>query len=82
MHHQGGATDYLEREWFARPGGTERALSQEAFAWNPNLQGAKTEDTVILHGGNIEILTETPRLPEVETSLNGIQYRSASVLQR
>ena len=82
MHHQGGATGYLEREWFARPGGTERALSQEAFAWNPNLQGAKVEDTVVLHGGNVEVLTATPRLPEVVTSLDGIQYRSASVLQR
>lgn len=82
MHHQGGATGYLEREWFARPGGTERAVSQEAFAWNPNLQGAKVEDTVVLHGGNVEVLTATPRLPEVVTSLDGIQYRSASVLQR
>ena len=82
MHHQGGATGYLEREWFARPGGTERALSQEAFAWNPNLQGAKVEDTVVLHGGNVEVLTGTPRLPEVVTSLDGIQYSSASVLQR
>ncbi len=48
MHHQGGATGYFEREWLARPGGGERVLAQQAFAWNPNIQGAKVEDTVLL----------------------------------
>ena len=45
MHHQGGATGYWEREWVARPGGDERLLDRQAFAWNPTLQGAKIEDT-------------------------------------
>lgn len=81
MHHQGGATGYAEREWFARPGGTECVLGQQAFAWNPNLQGAKVEDTIILQHGLVESLTGTPELPVVTTSLNGIEYRSAGVLE-
>jgi Xaa-Pro dipeptidase len=80
MHHQGGATGYVEREWVARPGGVERVLSQQAFAWNPNLQGAKVEDTFVLHHGTIERLTGTPVLPVVTTSLNGTNYDSARVL--
>ena len=79
MHHQGGATGYLEREWVARPGGIDRVTAQQAFAWNPNLQGAKTEDTVVLQNDRIELLTETPDLPCVTTKVNGVEYRSAGV---
>ncbi len=80
MHHQGGATGYWEREWIARPHGEERVLNQEAMAWNPTIQGAKIEDTVVLAGGTIEILTATPRLPMIETNCEGTSYRSAGVL--
>jgi antitoxin VapB len=79
-HHQGGATGYLEREWFARPGGRERVASLQAFAWNPNLRGAKVEDTVLLKDGKVELLTATSDLPVVTTSWRGAEYRSAGVL--
>ena len=82
MHHQGGATGYLEREWVARPGGTEAVQAQQAFAWNPNLQGAKVEDTVVLRNGSIELLTGTPELPVVETTFGAKEYHSAGVLLR
>ena len=81
MHHQGGATGYFEREWIARPGGLEKVLSQQAFAWNPNLKGAKVEDTVLLRNGAVELLTATPELPTVTTSWSGVEYRSAGVLR-
>jgi Xaa-Pro dipeptidase len=55
--------------------------SQQAFAWNPNLRGAKVEDTVLLQKNAIRLLTATPDLPFVTTSLGGVEYRSASVLQ-
>jgi len=79
MHHQGGATGYSEREWVAAPGGSEKVLQNEAFAWNPSLQGAKAEDTVIVRAGATELLTETADLPVVETVVNGVTYRSAGV---
>jgi len=79
MHHQGGATGYAEREWVARPGGNEVVLNHQAFAWNPSLQGAKAEDTVIVRDGRIELLTETADLPVVDTEYNGAIYRSAGV---
>lgn len=80
MHHQGGATGYWEREWIARPGGTEQVLNSQAMAWNPSVQGAKVEDTVIVHGDRIEVLTRTPDLPEVETRYEGSTFHSAGVL--
>jgi Xaa-Pro dipeptidase len=82
MHHQGGATGYLEREWVARPGGPEWVGSQQAFAWNPSLKGAKVEDTVLLRGDSIELLTGTPDLPCVTTTVDGVGYCSGGVLVR
>jgi Xaa-Pro dipeptidase len=82
FHHQGGATGYGEREWLATPSGKELVVDNQAFAWNPSIRGGKVEDTVVLHDGKIESLTETADLPIVETELNGVTYRSGGVLLR
>lgn len=79
-HHQGGAAGYLEREWVARPGGTEKVTRAQAFAWNPNLRGAKVEDTLLLHNHQLETITRTPSLPEACTGYNGVEYTTAAVL--
>jgi antitoxin VapB len=80
QHHQGGATGYLEREWVARPGGSEHVAVRQAFAWNPNLPGAKVEDTYVLRDGLMETLTKTPELPVVSTRWQGVDYHSSGVL--
>lgn len=80
QHHQGGATGYLEREWVARPGGSEHVAVRQAFAWNPNLPGAKVEDTYVLWDGLMETLTKTPELPVVSTRWQGVDCQSAGVL--
>jgi antitoxin VapB len=80
LHHQGGATGYWEREWVATPDGKETVLNNQAFAWNPSIQGGKVEDTVLLHDGKIELLTPTPELPPLESSANGTSYPATGVL--
>src|SRR5271170_905707 len=79
FHHQGGPTGYGEREWLATPTGKEVVVNTQAFAWNPSIRGGKVEDTVVLHDGRIESLTDTPDLPLVETEVDGTIYRSAGV---
>jgi antitoxin VapB len=81
-HHQGGPCGYSERDWVITPHGTERVTDPQAFAYNPSLRGVKTEDTVVLASGKIEVLTETPSLPKIETVINGVTYHSAGVLVR
>jgi antitoxin VapB len=81
-HHQGGPCGYAERDWLITPQGTERVMAPQAFAYNPSLHGAKVEDTVLLVNGAIEVLTETPGLPVIETAIEGVTYRSAGVLVR
>ena len=82
LHHQGGPCGYTEREWLITPSGEETVVLPEAFAYNPSLRGAKVEDTALVIEDAVEILTDTPTLPVIETVIDGGVYRSAGVLQR
>jgi antitoxin VapB len=80
-HHQGGATGYAEREWVATPEGEQVVTTPQAYAWNPSCRGGKVEDTVLVTDSGVELLTATAELPVVETTVGGVAYRSAGVLQ-
>jgi len=56
-HHQGGSTGYLPREMVATPGSPVPVPANQAFAWNPSIVGAKSEDTVLCTENGIEVLT-------------------------
>jgi antitoxin VapB len=68
-HHQGGLAGYRGREVFAAPGEPARIPSRAALAWNPSIAGgAKSEDTVLVSDGEVEVLTRTPDQGELETA--------------
>src|SRR5688572_17054715 len=81
-HHQGGAIGYQERDWLAIPGSSQRVQSNQTFAWNPTIQGTKIEDTILLIGDKLEILTEITGWPVVESKALGRIYRSPGILVR
>lgn len=81
-HHQGGAIGYIEREWFARPLGTESILSHQAVAWNPSFGSAKCEETVLYDNGRLEVLTTTPSLPQITAQLTGNDCKLSDLLVR
>ena len=81
LHHQGGATGYIEREWVAAPNGTEVVVDSQVFAWNPSIRGGKVEDTVLLSDGSIELLTPTPDLPPLDSGANGQSYPATGILE-
>jgi len=62
-HHQGGAIGYETREWTATPDSTTVVDLPMPFAWNPTVQGAKCEDTVLVAEDGIETLTAAPDWP-------------------
>jgi Xaa-Pro aminopeptidase len=69
LHHQGGLTGYRGREVFAVPGEPTPLPAACAVAWNPSLTGgAKSEDTALVTGSGLEVITRTPELGEVETA--------------
>jgi Xaa-Pro aminopeptidase len=57
FHHQGGSTGYNPRDAVATPGNSLRVAENQAFAWNPSITGAKSEDTVLVTDKGIEVLT-------------------------
>lgn len=79
-HHQGGATGYAGREWIATPFGDERVRLPMAYAWNPTVQGAKSEDTALVTSEGIEVLTETGEWPTETIRTNGIELDRPAVL--
>jgi Xaa-Pro aminopeptidase len=62
-HHQGGPCSYAPRDTVARPGHPERIVAPRAFAWNPTVPGAKSEDTVLCLETGCEVISRTPGWP-------------------
>lgn len=65
-HHQGGAAGYAGRDPRATPETLDLVQDGQAFAWNPTAPGHKIEDTVILDGDRISVLTRDGVWPETE----------------
>jgi len=57
-HHQGGAAGFAGREWIATPDTSAAVTLPMAYAWNPTVEGAKSEDTVLVSADGYETLTE------------------------
>jgi Xaa-Pro aminopeptidase len=74
-HHQGGAAGFAGREWIAMPTGTEDVLTPMAYAWNPTVEGAKSEDTVLVTDEGFETLTTTGEWPMREIDAYGTLVR-------
>jgi Xaa-Pro aminopeptidase len=80
-HHQGGSTGYLNREVIAYPGSDTKVRTQQAFAWNPSIPGAKSEDTILCTNEGIDILTAcSDEWPTVIGRFNGQELARASIL--
>ncbi len=79
---QGGAIGYLAHDWIATSDPNRSISSGQAFAWCPTVQGVRIEDTMLLTGENLEILTRTADWPVIESRALGHIYRSAGILVR
>ena len=62
-HHQGGAIGFESREWTATPGDETPVESPAPYAWNPTVEGAKSEDTVFVGDDGVDVLTDTGSWP-------------------
>jgi len=62
-HHQGGAAGYAGREWVATPENDAAVHLPMGYAWNPTVQGAKSEDTILVAEDGVEVLSATGDWP-------------------
>ena len=68
QHHQGGAAGFAGREWIATPTHSARVVEPQGYAWNPTVQGAKSEGTVLVTAESVEPLTMTDSWPTQSVS--------------
>ncbi|MFC5970096.1 M24 family metallopeptidase [Halomarina salina] len=57
QHHQGGAAGFAGREWIATPDHDATVELPMAYAWNPTVQGTKSEGTHLVTTDGVETLT-------------------------
>jgi len=79
LHHQGGAAGYAGREWIATPGAADPVRAPMAYAWNPTVQGAKSEDTFLVDDAGTELLTGTGEWPT--TSVESVDLEGVPTLE-
>jgi Xaa-Pro dipeptidase len=80
LHHQGGAAGYKTREWVAHPKSNEVVKENQAFAWNPSITGTKVEETVVVTGDGIDVISKSPDFPVIITTVDGREYHSPGIL--
>ncbi|WP_225336367.1 M24 family metallopeptidase [Halomicrobium urmianum] len=76
-HHQGGALGYASREWIATPDHDAPVELPTAYGWNPTVEGAKTEDTILVTETGIEVLSDTGDVPRRTASAVGCEFELA-----
>ena len=81
-HHQGGSAGYAPREVTARPSSTQPVLTGQAFAWNPSITGAKSEDTILVGEQSNEILTEMADWPMIDIQIGDQIIKRPAILEK
>ena len=80
LHHQGGAAGYETRDYIATPDSLQIVQPNQAFTWNPSIEGAKSEDTIIVNETENEIITNDPEWLKVEVEYNGEKISRPGIL--
>jgi antitoxin VapB len=81
LHHQGGLAAYEPREVLAVPGLPDQVFAGQAYAWNPSITGAKSEDTILVGEAGNEVITAMDDWPELVVNVAGHELRRPAVLE-
>lgn len=80
-HHQGGAIGYEGRDYKVTFESPHIVQENQAFAWNPSIAGAKSEDTMLATAGGPVILSPPVNFPILEVDVAGIRFRRPDILE-
>ncbi len=81
LHHQGGTGGYEPREYIGVPNSTDTVEVGQAYAWNPSITGAKSEDTILIGPNNNEVMTEILGWPMLKIELDGQMLQRPAILE-
>jgi Xaa-Pro aminopeptidase len=81
LHHQGGPVGYEPRELLVSEGTDDIVQAGQAYAWNPTISGAKSEDTVLVGANETEILTAMKDWPMLVVEFDGHRWSRPAVLE-
>jgi Xaa-Pro dipeptidase len=87
LHYQGGPIGYGPREALVAPAGVTPDGAGipidvgNACAWNPTVQGAKSEDTFLVGARAPEIVTTTGAWPTIACELDGTTIPRPAILE-
>lgn len=80
-HHQGGVAGYEPREYLATRHSTDIVCAGQAYAWNPSIAGAKSEDTILVTDAGHEVLTAIAGWPTLPVAMEGQTLLRPAVLE-
>jgi Xaa-Pro aminopeptidase len=82
LHHQGGLAGYEPRESLITPGSNDCVALGQAYAWNPSITGAKSEDTILVGATENEVLTTVASWPTIPVTLaDGKTFARPAILE-
>ena len=81
-HHQGGLAGYKEREYVANAADRHEIVLNQSFAWNPSIQGTKSEDTIIVTAAGPEVITSSPGWPMLDAAFGDRVLPRPAILEK
>lgn len=81
-HHQGGLAGYSSREFRATPESEETVAEGQAYAWNPTVAGAKSEDTILAGRDGPRVITVSQHFPRKTVEYRGFTVERPDILER
>lgn len=80
-HTFGGKTGYRTREFTLGPASQGAIEANTAWAWNPTVEGTKSEDTVIVGEQGVALLGEDARWPQLSFEIEGTAWNRPDILE-
>jgi hypothetical protein len=80
LHHQGGASGYMGREYLGSPKAKQVVLENQPFAWNPSIAGTKSEDTILATDKGVETITASKSWPMISVDWEGAKYKRPDIM--
>ena len=82
LHHQGGSTGYVGRDYKVNFNTTEIIQDNQAFSWNPSITGTKSEDVMVATSQGPLMLSKPVIYPTIEMEVGGYTFTRPAILEK